>query len=552
MATKTKTKRRRRTKKTEPIVKVEPVYISDLLKTDYLNYAVSSAVRAIPSSHDGLTPSGRRALYIAMYDMPTDKLVKAAYMVGSILKIHPHGDASVYSALVNRSRRDKVNIPMFTAQGNNGNISGDACASMRYLELKLSSYARDVMFSRDMTSVATKGSFSMMPSYSGVDEPVVLETALPTILVNGGTGLAVGMTSNIPTHNISRVIDATIGLIKTPRMKDDKLLSLIGMFDTSAKEYAGSVIAIDKVANGILNGVSGGISIVPRYHFEKGFNGIIDLVLDSVPYNKSIQNFVDSLIRIINKKVKSDPKHPYNAIRNIVDESSKDGIRIVIKCTSRVNNTTVHDVFRELMRSGALFGSENYILRLLDDNNAPKIMTVRTIILKWLEHRRKHLKKYYSLLKNKVEKELHLIEGVLLILPHINKAMKIILNGKSESVVIDELSKKFKLSKVQAKHVINVNIKTFINKADKLMTERNKKIEEIKYYDSIVKSVKAVDRLIIKELKKINKDHGEKPNIVHIDEYIKEKSKRKMGVKFNQLPKVQQLIELAKKEIDSL
>jgi DNA gyrase subunit A len=506
---------------------IEKIFIEDEMKQSYLDYAMSVIVsRALPDIRDGLKPIQRRLLFSMKRNGITfDKaFVKAAKIVGDTLgNYHPHGDTSTYTALVRLTQRWSINEPLVVGHGNWGSIWGDQAAAMRYTECKLSEYTDEVFFkemeSFDINNDLSKNIIWQNNYDDSTNEPVVLNTTYPTVLVHGANGVAVGMACNIPQHNLKEVIDLTLALIKTPYLKDARLLSLIKGPDVSDTSVGGFFLSSDKIKDGLIKGRSpGGFALCANFHFEHTSHGKTAIILDSIPYGLNVTSMVTGIINAVAlEKEKFKLGKGGSPIKNIVDlreESDRHGVRYVIEVKRGEDPAPV---VRELMLKGKITNTLSYNCNLLEDN-VPSIKSLREIILKWYAYRNTNLQKYFIINRRIAEKRLHDLEGFIKVLPHIKKCLDTILNAKNETDAIQKLMTSFDLSRIQARYILSANLKRLVNRGDTISKEVGRLKQIISYNANLAMDDKAREDYICKELRYIRDKYNKPRNLLTVEE----------------------------------
>ena len=375
------------------------------MKTSYRDYAVSVIVaRALPDVRDGLKPVQRRILY-AMQELgltPDSPYRKSARIVGDTMgKYHPHGDSSIYDALVHMTEDYSLNAPLVDGHGNFGSIDGDSAAAMRYTEAKLSPAAMSMLENLE------KGLVDFTPNFDDTEqEPVVLPAQLPNLLINGTTGIAVGMATNIPPHNIGEVIDATIAYIDTPGVRIDTLLGLCPGPDFPT---GGIIINADELPEIYKTG-EGKIRVRARTEIEKGEYGKTNIVITEIPYTVSgnKEKLVQSLADLMKNKV-------FDEIADVRDESSKEGIRIVIEVKK---DRDVDNLLNGLYKKSQMedtYGVNLLAIRPTEGGvgGQPETFNLKTMIEAFVNFQEELYTKEYEFLLDKARKRLEVVEGLI-------------------------------------------------------------------------------------------------------------------------------------------
>ena len=410
----------------------KPIYVQDEMSSSYLSYAMSVIVsRALPDVRDGLKPVHRRIIY-AMYKGGYDwskPFRKSARIVGDVIgKYHPHGDQSVYDALVRMVQEFSMSVPLISGQGNFGSVDGDPPAAMRYTETKLGRIAQF------LTEDLEKNTVNFRSNYDETEkEPEVLPSQYPNILVNGAGGIAVGMATSIPPHNLGEVIDATIAFINNKDITISQLMKFIPGPDFPT---GGVIIGKDIIKQGYNKG-RGSFKIRGEIDFEEKKSGREILIIKSIPYqiNKSI--LIEKIAQLVRDK-------KIEGIRDLRDESNREGIRVVIELRKGVEPETVRRQLYKLTSIESSFGFNT--LAIVD--NKPKILNLKEFISEFLKFRENTVIKRVKFDLKKAEERVHLLIGLAVAVENIDEIIKIIKNSKDIEVAKKNLlSKKWKIKK---------------------------------------------------------------------------------------------------------
>ena len=488
----------------------KPIFVQDEMSSSYLSYAMSVIVsRALPDVRDGLKPVHRRIIY-AMYKGGYDwakPFRKSARIVGDVIgKYHPHGDQSVYDALVRLVQDFSMSLPLISGQGNFGSIDGDPPAAMRYTETKLG------RISQHLTEDLEKNTVNFRSNYDETEkEPEVLPSQYPNILVNGAGGIAVGMATSIPPHNLGEVINATIALINN---KDISISQLMKHLPGPDFPTGGVIIGKDIIKQGYNKG-RGSFKIRGEIDLEKKKGGRETLIIKSIPYqvNKSI--LIEKIAQLVrDKKV--------DGIRDIRDESNREGIRVVIELRKSVEPETVRRQLYKLTNIESSFGFNTLAIV----NNKPKILNLKEFITEFLKFREDTVLKRVKYDLKKAERRAHILIGIATSVENIDDVIKVIKNSKdTETAKKNLISKKWKikksskliflierkknisnyqLSKEQVDSILDLKLQKLtaygISEIEKEITDLSKLIIE---YNKIISSKKELYKLIVSELEKI-------------------------------------------------
>lgn len=473
---------------------IETHDLSEEMKVSYLNYAMSVIVsRALPDARDGLKPVHRRILY-AMWDMglkanaPTKK---CARVVGDVLgKYHPHGDASVYDALVRLGQDFSLRYPVVRPQGNFGSIDGDPPAAMRYTEAKLSKLGEE------MLADIGKETVDFMNNYDeSLKEPVVLPAAFPFLLVNGSSGIAVGMATNMAPHNLREVIEGINAYIDNPDITIEGLMEFVKGPDFPSY---GRIMGRSGISEAFRTG-KGKIVIRSTYTIEEHDKGRDKIIFTEIPYqvNKS------ELVKKIDDLRKSDDLKDVAAVR---DESGRDGIRIVIELKQ---GAVAQIVLNQLWGRTALQSNFNiYNLALV--NGVPKLMNLRDMISVYVDHRKEVVERRTRYDLRKAEEREHILYGLKIGLDNIDEVIRIIKESQDNTIASLELQKAFNLDQIQADAIIDMKLGRLSHlETEKILQELADLEEKIAYYKDLLSDVNKILGVVKDELNRIKDAYGD-------------------------------------------
>jgi DNA gyrase subunit A len=465
--------------------------ISQELRQSYLDYAMSVIVsRALPDARDGLKPVQRRILYV-MKELglwPREKFTKCANIVGNtIARYHPHGDQAVYESLVRMAQDFSMRLPLIIGQGNFGSLDGDPPAAYRYTEAKLSEVAVDLLYEIDKETV------DFRPNYDNTKkEPVVLPAKIPNLIVNGSLGIAVGMATSIPPHNVVEVMSAVKFLVKNPQASLSEILKIIKGPDFPT----GGTIFIGKKLEEIYEQGRGGLTLVGDIKIEEGRKE--KLVITSIPWQVNKSDLIKEIANLALSKTLSE-------IKDIRDESSREGVRIVIETRP---NTSLENLKERLYNLTSL--SKTFYLNLiaLDKGTQPKIFSLKELLLSWIEHRREIIKRRTKFDLEKNKERAHLLEGFDIALENLDKVINTIKKSKDKREATSNLMKKFKLSEKQADAILEMPLRTLTQlERHKILEELKQRRALIKELEIILKNPKKIDEIIISEADEIIKKY---------------------------------------------
>jgi len=443
------------------------VPIEEEVKQSYIDYAMSVIVgRAIPDVRDGLKPVQRRILY-AMYDMglyPEKPFVKSARIVGAVLGYyHPHGDQAVYEALVRMAQDFNMNYPLVVGQGNFGSVDGDPPAAMRYTEAKLSRYAIKLLEDIDKNTV------DFVPNFDGSTlEPSVLPSRFPNLLCNGTSGIAVGLATSIPPHNLKEVCQALVELAKNPDLTTQEIMKYIKGpdFPTGGivENYSELIEFYDKGR--------GQVRIRAKAHIEKLPGGREQIVITELPYQVNKAELIKRMAELAREG-------KLREISDIRDESDKEGIRIVIELKRDADGSKTLD---KLYKHTAL--RKNFPLNFVVlIKGEPKLVGIKTLLQEFMAHRLEVILRRSKFFLSRAKERLHIVEGLLIALRHLDEVIQDIRSSSDIQEAREKLMNKYKLSQAQANAVLDMKLQRLTSlERGKLEEEEKELKEKIEYY----------------------------------------------------------------------
>jgi len=488
--------------------KVLPVNLEDEMKKSYIDYSMSViAGRALPDVRDGLKPVHRRILYsMNESGVTSDKPYrKSARIVGDVMgRYHPHGDSSVYDALVRLAQDFSTRYMLVDGQGNFGSVDGDAPAAQRYTEVKMSKISQEML--RDIE----KETVDFMPNYdSELQEPTVLPSRIPNLLINGSSGIAVGMATNIPPHNLGEVIDGIIAYIDNPLITVKELMEYIKGPDFPT---GGMIMGLEGIRQSYETGRG---SIITRgvSEIETMDNGKSRIVITEIPYNVNKAKLIEKIAELVRDK-------KIDGITSLVDASDRNGMRILIDIRRDVNPQIVLNNLYKHTQLQETFG----VIMLALVNGEPKILNLKDIIYYYVEHQKDVIVRRTRFDLKKAEERLHIVEGLKIAIDHIDEVIRIIRSSKDEENARNRLMERFGLTSRQAKAIVDMRLGRLSGlEREKLEIEYNQLIEKIAYLRSILEDDYLVLKIIKDELKEIKEKYADprrtKINI-HDDESI--------------------------------
>jgi len=478
-----------------------PVLIEEEMQRSYLDYAMSVIVgRALPDARDGLKPVHRRILY-AMRELGCTHekpYKKSARVVGDVIgKYHPHGDMAVYDALVRMAQVWNMRHLLVDGQGNFGSVDGDSPAAMRYTEARMSKLSSELLADIDKDTVDFQSNYD-----DSLTEPRVLPAGFPNLLVNGSTGIAVGMATNIPPHNLGEAINAAIALIRTPDISDEELMRIIPGPDFPT---GGFIYGKSGARNAFLGG-RGSITMRARIMVERqARTGREFIVVTELPYQVNKANLVEAIAKLVREK-------KIEGISDLRDESDRDGMRIVIELKrNEIPEVLINNLFKHTQLQ-CNFGSN--MLALI--NGQPKRCGVRELLLHFVDHRRQVVTRRCLFELAKAEARAHILEGLLLALDHIDEVIQLIKASPTPAEARAGLMERFGLSEKQSQAILEMRLQRLTGlERDKIESEFNEIQATIQRLKAILSDDTLLMQVIVEELEKIRDAYGE-PRLTQI------------------------------------
>ncbi len=450
--------------------KIVPVDIEDEMKGSYIDYSMSVIVsRALPDVRDGLKPVHRRVLF-GMHELSmtaAKPYKKSARVVGEVLgKYHPHGDTAVYDTIVRMAQDFSLRYMLVDGQGNFGSVDGDSPAAMRYTEVRMSKIAEEML--RDLQ----KNTVNFSPNFDDtLQEPTVLPANIPNLLVNGSSGIAVGMTTNIPPHNLSEVVDGCIAMIKDPDIDNLKLMKFIKAPDFPT---GGIIYGYEGVKEAYTTG-RGKITLRAKATIETAKNDRQSIIVSEIPYQVNKASLIEKIADLMRDKKIED-------ISAINDESDRDGMRIVIDLKRDANASVVLNNLYKHTTMQTTFG----IIMLALVEGRPQVLTLRDTIEKYIKHRNEVIVRRTKFDLDEAEKRAHILEGYIIALDNIDEIIKLIKASKDTDTAKNGLMKKFKLSEIQAKAILEMRLQRLTG------LERKKIEDEYREIIKLINKLKAI------------------------------------------------------------
>lgn len=486
----------------EERLSVRPILLNDEMKKSYIQYAMSVIVgRALPDARDGLKPVHRRILFSMkengmVYEKPPKK---SAHVVGDVLaKYHPHGDSAVYDSLVRMAQEFSLRYPFIDGQGNFGSIDGDEAAAMRYTEARMSRISAEMLEDLD------KGTVDFRPNYDeSLEEPVVLPAKLPGLLINGSTGIAVGMATNMPPHNLTEVIDAAVMMIDNPDADVSELMTVIKGPDFPTRAV---ILGTEGILNAYKTG-RGSVRIQAVSHVEEMKGNRERIVVTELPYQVNKARLIENIAELVRDK-------KISGISDLRDESDRDGIRVVMELTGGTNASVLMNQLYKHTQLQTSFG----IINLAIVDGVPRVMGLRQLLKIYLKHRMEVIQRRTLFdLKTAQERE-HILNGLKIALDNIDPVIELIKASQDAQTAKDGLVSRFGLDEIQAKAILEMRLQRLTGmEIQKIMDEMAEVLEKIKALQKIVESDAVKYGIIREELMEMREKYGDdrRTQIIH-------------------------------------
>jgi len=476
------------------IGKVEPINLVDEMKTSYLDYAMSVIVsRALPDVRDGLKPVHRRILY-AMWHIGlkhTAKFRKSAHVVGEVMaKYHPHGDLAIYDSMVRMAQDFNMRHQLVFGQGNFGSMDGDSAAAMRYTEAKLYAIAEELLLDIEKNTV------DFSPTYDGSHkEPRVLPSKLPNLLLNGSMGIAVGMATNIPPHNLGELCDAIDYLIENPKCTVEDLMGFVQGPDFPT---GGIIYNKQDIAAAYATG-RGGVVVRAKTEIQEGKNDQYRIIVTEVPYQVNKSTLLEKIAELVQEK-------KIDGIKDLRDESNKDGVRVVIELKK---DSYPKKVLNRLFQLTDLQTTFHLNMLALVDGIEPRVLNLKTILEEYIKHRQVVIRRRTEFDLNKAEERAHILEGLKMALDKIDQVINTIRASKDKEEAKVNLMKKFGFSERQTVAILEMRLQQLANlERQKIEDELAEKMALIKELQSILASEAKVLAIVKADVAGIKKDYA--------------------------------------------
>jgi DNA gyrase subunit A len=474
--------------------KIIPVSLEEEMKSSYIDYSMSVIVsRALPDVRDGLKPVHRRVLFgMNELGMAHNKpYKKSARIVGEVLgKYHPHGDSAVYETMVRMVQDFSLRYPLVDGQGNFGSIDGDSAAAMRYTEARLARIADEMLRDLDKNTVDFAPNFD-----DSLQEPKVLPSYLPNLLVNGSSGIAVGMATNIPPHNLGEVVDGLIALIKNPELTIEKLMKHVLAPDFPT---GGIIYGFEGVREAYTTG-RGRIIVRAKANIETLKNGRENIIITELPYQVNKANLIEKIADLVKEGKLED-------ISNIRDESDRDGMRIVIELKRDGQPAVILNNLFKHTQMQTTFG----VIMLALVHGAPKVLNLKEIMEHFLAHRMEVLIRRTKFELDAAERRAHILEGYIIALDNIDEVIETIKKSRDVETAKNNLMRKFKLSEIQAKAILDMRLQRLTGlERKKIEDEYKEVIKLIEKLRGILENVDRRNTIIKDELLALKERYGD-------------------------------------------
>ena len=481
---------------------IRKIDIDHEMQQAYLDYAMSVIVaRALPDARDGLKPVQRRILY-AMYDMgirADSAYKKSARIVGEVLgKYHPHGDSAVYEAMARMAQDFSMRTLLVDGQGNFGSVDGDPPAAMRYTEARLTSAALDILFDLNKDTVNFNPNFD-----DTLSEPEVLPSAIPNLLVNGATGIAVGMATSIPPHNLSEVVDALVYMLEKYEKLDDIDVDTLMEFIQGPDFPTGGLIVQEKDEEGIEAAYGTGrgrVTVRAKAHVEEMDRGRNRIIVTELPYMVNKSSLIERIADLAREGY-------FEGLSDLRDESDRHGMRIVLEIGK---NADPEVILRDLYKRTPMETTFSINLLALVDGE-PRTLTLKQALRVYIEHRLEVIKRRAEYDLEKAKQRAHILEGYLIALQHLDEVISIIRSAADVDVARAKLMKRFKLSELQATAILDMQLRRLAAlERKKIETEYKEVTATIKQLTDLLKSPKKMRGVVAEELLQVKDQYGDR------------------------------------------
>ena len=487
--------------------KIIPINIEDEMKTAYIDYSMSVIVsRALPDVRDGLKPVHRRVLYgmLELGLQHNKPYKKSARIVGEVLgKYHPHGDASVYDTMVRMAQDWSLRYTLVDGQGNFGSMDGDPPAAMRYTEARLTKLAEELLVDIDKDTVDFKPNFD-----DSLQEPTVLPARFPNLLVNGASGIAVGMATNMAPHNLRECIDAIVAYVKNEDISIEELMQYIKCPDFPT---GGIIYGYEGIKEAYLTG-KGRVVIRAKTEIEE-HKDKFRIIVTEVPYQVNKAEMIEAQWKLVEDK-------KIEGISEIRDESNREGIRIVYELKRDANPQVVLNNLFKYSALQSYFNINNVVLV----NGRPKLLNLKDLIRYFVLHRIDVVVRRTKYELKEAEKRAHILQGLLIAIDHLDEVIRIIRESETPDLAKDILMQKFNLTEVQARAILDMRLRTLTGlERDKLKAEYDDLMKKIEYYKEVLSNESLQKQIVVDELTEIKEKYGDnrRTELVHSADEIR-------------------------------
>jgi DNA gyrase subunit A len=471
-----------------------PVSIEEEMKGSYLDYAMSVIIgRALPEVRDGLKPVQRRILYAMFREglLPGRKYSKSAGVVGEVLKkYHPHGDTAVYDALVRLAQDFNMRYPLVDGQGNFGSVDGDPAAAYRYTEARLAAIAEELLADIDKNTVDFIANFD-----ETTEEPLVLPSRVPNLIVNGSSGIAVGMATNVPPHNLGEIIDGLVKLVDNPNATLKDLMSYIKGPDFPT---GGIIHGTDGIMQAYNEG-KGLIKVRAKARIEREHRGGENIIVTELPYQVNKARLIEKIAELVREK-------KIEGISELRDETDRDGVRVVVELKrGEMAEVVLNNLYKHTQME-TTFG----IIMLALVNGQPRILTLKRLLSHFLQHRRDVVLRRTRFELRKAEERAHILEGLKVALDHLDEIIALIRKSKTPEEARTALMRDYPLSEIQAQAILDMKLQRLTGlEREKIVREYTETLKEIERLKAILENDALVSQIIKDELLDIRKRYAD-------------------------------------------
>ena len=462
-----------------------PISIEEEMKGSYLDYAMSVIIgRALPEVRDGLKPVQRRILYAMFREglLPGKKYSKSAGVVGEVLKkYHPHGDTAVYDAMVRIAQDFNMRYPLVDGQGNFGSVDGDPAAAYRYTEARLAAIAEELLADIDKNTV------DFIPNFDETtQEPLVLPSRVPNLIINGSSGIAVGMATNVPPHNLGEIIDGLVLLVDKP---EATLKDLMGLIHGPDFPTGGIIHGVDGIIQAYIEG-KGLIKVRAKARIEREYRGGENIIVTELPYQVNKARLIKNIAELVREKT-------IEGISELRDESDRDGIRVVLELKrGEIAEVILNNLYKHTQME-TTFG----IIMLALVNNQPRVLKLKELLKYFLQHRKDVVLRRTRFELRKAEERAHILEGLKIALDHLDEIIALIRRSKNPEEARTGLMTDYPLSEIQAQAILDMKLQRLTGlEREKIVKEYTETLKEIERLKAILENDALVSQIVKDEL----------------------------------------------------